>query len=105
MIVGQDSKGNAIMPKLDISKKRIIDNKKSSIIVADDIPYDLDDECLAKDFMNSAKIYDVPHLCSRDLKRILQEISRQYYETMNDELTMKTTMSEIKDDPVKNTQV
>jgi hypothetical protein len=59
------------MPKLDISRKRIVDTKKSSIIVAEDIPYDMDDECLAKDFMNTAKIYDVPHLSSRDLKRIL----------------------------------
>ena len=101
MLVEQDSKGNVIMPKLEISKNKIA-NGKSISFQANDIPYDLDDECLAKNFINSAKIYDVPHLSSKDLKHILYNISPLYFDTMNDELTMKTTMSEIKDDPMKN---
>lgn len=71
----------------------------------DDIPYDLEDELLVKDFMNSAKIYDVPHLSSRDLKRVLLDLAEQYNETFMDEVISTTTMAEIKDDARKNAQV
>lgn len=75
------------------------------MIMSEDIPYDLEDESLIKDFMSIAKIYDVPHLSSRDLKRILVDISVQYNETFNEEVTSTTTMAEIKDDVVKNSAV
>jgi hypothetical protein len=101
MIVGQDSKGNAIMPKLDLANKRNTLDKKS-IILAEDIPYDLEDGTLIKEFMKSAKIYDVPHLSSRDLKRILIDISGQYNETFMDEITATTTMAEVKDAGLNN---
>ena len=91
------------MPKLDITTKRKINDKgRSTVIVADDIPYDLDDETLASEFMNTAKVYDVPHLSSRDLKRILLDLSHLYQESFMDEITTMTTMSEVKDDPVAN---
>lgn len=92
MIVGQDSKGNAIMPKLEITGNRIKLDKKS-MFMGEDIPYDLEDESLIKGFIMTAKIYDVPHLSARDLKYILVELSGQFNETYNEEVTATTTMA------------
>jgi hypothetical protein len=67
------------------------------IVAAENIPYDFEDKTLVKDFMMSAKIYEVPHLSSKDLKRILIDISGQYFESFNEEITAITTMAEVKD--------